>query len=321
VEVGKFSTERFFSGPCQRLQLALPLPGWALLRMNAELLQEARREQPNAILFWRPTHVLPKTVRAIRRLGIQVISYNNDDPFGPKAYGNCPWHHHWLWFWFLRCVPIFDVAFFYRKVNRQEAIQHGARRAEILLPYFSPWEHHQVMLNLHEREQFKSDVVFVGHYEPDGRAEGIRALMEAGIAVKIWSGGDWPRQALGHFYDLIQPIEPALGPNYAKALSGAKICLAFLSKLNRDTYTRRCFEIPACGRPMLAERTADLMSMFKEDEEACYFSSPKELVEKAQWLLKNPEIRKRIAAAGRQRVFADGHDVISRARQFLINIS
>jgi spore maturation protein CgeB len=141
--------------------------------------------------------------------------------------------------------------------------------------------------------------------------------MEAEIQVKIWSGGDWPRQILGNLYNHLQPIEPVLGNDYPKALCGAKICLAFLSKLNRDTYTRRCFEIPACGRLMLAERTDDLQKLFKEDEEACFFSSNEELVQKVRWLLANPEIRERIAAAGLQRVWADGHDVASRARQFL----
>ena len=123
---------------------------------------------------------------------------------------------------------------------------------------------------------------------------------------------------LGDAYNHFAPIVPVEGDNYTKALCGAKICLAFLSKLNRDTYTRRCFEIPACGRVMLAERTEDLQKMFKEDEEACFFSSNEELLEKVQWLLANPERREAIAKAGLRRVWTDGHDVKSRA-QFFIN--
>jgi spore maturation protein CgeB len=60
--------------------------------------------------------------------------------------------------------------------------------------------------------------------------------------------------------------------------------------------------------------------MFKEDEEACFFSSNEELVAKAKWLLANPDIRERIAQAGLRRVWANGHDVNSRARQFLETI-
>ena len=71
---------------------------------------------------------------------------------------------------------------------------------------------------------------------------------------------------------------------------------------------------------MLAERTDDLLQMFKENEEACFFSSNKELVEKARWLIDNPNIREEIAQAGMKRVWEDGHDVTSRARYFIETI-
>ena len=59
------------------------------------------------------------------------------------------------------------------------------------------------------------------------------------------------------------------------------------------------------------------MTLFKEDDEACFFSSSKELVEKAEWLLENDDCRERIAKAGCRRVWSDLHDVESRAKQFL----
>ena len=95
------------------------------------------------------------------------------------------------------------------------------------------------------------------------------------------------------------------------------MCLCFLSKLNRDTYTRRCFEIPACGKLLLSERTEDLMKMFTEDEEAVFFSTPEELVEKALWLSQHPEDVERIARAGMQRVHLDGHSVKDRMKEFV----
>ena len=183
--------------------------------------------------------------------------------------------------------------------------------------WFEPEIHRPVSLTQDEHKRFGCDVVFVGHYEPDGRENYLRALVDAGLSVKLYGGGYWTKQVLGNLYDYFAPIVPAEGENYAKALCGAKVCLAFLSKLNRDTYTRRCFEIPACGRVMLAERTDDLLGMFKENKEACFFSSREELVAKARWLVANPEIRDKIAQAGLRRVWADGHDVKSRAAAFL----
>jgi hypothetical protein len=110
------------------------------------------------------------------------------------------------------------------------------------------------------------------------------------------------------------PIQTVWGREYNAALCGAKIALCFLSKLNRDSYTRRCFEIPASGTMLLSERTTDLETLYDAGKEADYFSTPHELVEKLELYLRNDDIRKAVAAAGHKRVMADGHDVVSRMR-------
>jgi spore maturation protein CgeB len=317
VEVSALTISNFFQGFLGHIQRAVPLPGPALFRLNCAVVSAAKDQKPDLVLFWRPTHILPNTIRKLESIGVKTASYNNDDPFGPKVHGNVPWHHHFLWHWYIECLSLFSYNFFYREINCAEAKAFGARHTEVLLPYFVPWHDHPIQLTDAEQQRYETDVVFVGHHEPDGREDSIRALVTVGIHVKLWGGHYWSRVVLGDLYDNLSPIVPADGDAYAKALCGAKICLCFLSKLNRDTYTRRCFEIPACGKVMLAERTDDLLQFFTEDEEACFFSSPEELVHKAQWLIHNPDIRERIAQAGLRRVWADGHDVASRAKYFL----
>jgi len=317
IEVSALTTSNFFKGSWGRIQKKIPFPGPGLLCLNRAVVAAVKEQQPDLVLFWRPTHVLPKTISMVKSMGVRTVSYNNDDPFGPKAHGNVPWHHHFLWHWYMKCLPLLEYNFFYRKINCVEAKEHGVRHAEVLLPYYIPWQDRPVQLTAAELRRYETEVVFVGHYEPDGREGSIRALVNAGIRVKLWGGHYWSSTVLGDLFANLSPIVPAEGSDYAKALCGAKVCLCFLSKLNRDTYTRRCFEIPACGKVMLAERTNELMQFFKEDEEACFFSSPEELVSKTQWLIKNPDIRERIAQAGLRRVWADGHDVASRAKYFL----
>lgn len=90
------------------------------------------------------------------------------------------------------------------------------------------------------QQRYETDVVFVGHCEPDGREDSIRTLVLAGMRVKLWGGHYWSRARLEVISDHLAPIVPAERDLYRKALSGAKIFLCFLSKLNRDTYTRRC---------------------------------------------------------------------------------
>ncbi|PCJ59294.1 MAG: hypothetical protein COA79_11395 [Planctomycetota bacterium] len=321
VEVTSLSISKYFKGLFGRLQSAIPFLGLAVFRLNKDVIQEVKIQKPHLVLFWRPTHVLPKTIKKIASMGVNTASYNNDDPFGPKAHGNVPWHHHFLWHWYIKCLPLFNYNFFYRKVNCTEARMFGAKHTEVMLPYFMPWKDHPVKLTKVEKQRYETDLVFVGHHEKDERVNHIGALIKAGIRVKIWGGPYWNHKVLGELYDQLAPIELADGDAYAKSLCGASVCLCFLSKLNRDTYTRRCFEIPACGKVMLAERTDELLAMFKEDNEACFFSSTDELVAKAQWLVDNPKIQEEIAQAGLKRVWADGHDVVNRAKYFISMIN
>ncbi len=317
VEISIFSTSRFFKGFFGRVQKKFPFPLYSFSKLNKEIVKSVKSESPDLVLFWRPTHIRPKTINLLSNMGIKSVSYNNDDPFGPQKHMNAPWHHQYLWYWYLKCLPFFNYNFFYRKINCEESKDLGATHADVLLPYFLPWQDRPVYLTEIDKQRYDTDVVFVGHYEADGREVSIRTLVSAGIRVKLWGGHYWTRSVLGDAYDKLSPIVAVHGTEYAKALCGAKICLCFLSKINRDTYTRRCFEIPACGKVLLAERTWDLISFFKEDEEACFFSTPDELLRKVQWLISNPDIRERIAQAGLRRVWEDRHDVISRAEYFL----
>jgi spore maturation protein CgeB len=204
----------------------------------------------------------------------------------------------------------------YRKVNIGEYRAAGGRHIELLMPYYTPEVHRPIVLTPDEQARYACDLVFVGHYENDGRMEYLRALVKAGLQVRLFGGKYWDAKVLGELAGYFGAISPVLDKEYAKALIGAKLCLAFLSKLNRDTYTRRSFEIPACGGVMLSERTDDLMQLYKEGEEVAFFSSPQELVETAMSLLAHRERRTQIARAGHARCVNDGHDVLSRMRQF-----
>lgn len=312
-----FSFGDYFAGLIGHYQSAIPFPGPALLGINKQLLKKASIEQPEVVFVWRGTHILPGTIKQLNRSGILTVSYNNDDPFGPLVHGNTSWYHRLLWMWYLKCLKETDINLVYRPINVQEAVSLGATNVYVLKPYFIPEYHHPVLLSEADKERFDCDIVFVGHYEADDRVKYLRALAKSGFQIRLHGDHYWTPKVLGDLYSYFAPIAPVQGDDYPKALCGAKVCLAFLSKMNRDTYTRRCFEIPACGKVMLAERTDDLLEMFREDVEACFFSSSGELVEKAKWLVENPDVAVKIGKAGHRKVWRNGHDVTSRVRSFL----
>jgi hypothetical protein len=319
-EVSRFAWHSYFSNSGQgflsrlwrRLQYKY-LFGPQLQRLNADLIEQARAAQPTLIFIYRGTHILPATIRALRQHipGVAIVGYNNDDPFAPAQ-------PRWLWRHFLACLPEYDAALAYRQHNLQEFGRHGARQVYLLRSWFVPEFNHPVRLSVAEREQFECDVVFVGHYENDGRLQMLEEVAKSGLHLRLFGPTGWDEPvARSPWLRTLAPVRPVWGEDYNKALCGAKVALCFFSKLNRDSYTRRCFEIPATGTLMLSEHSAELESLFSEGTEADYFRSTDECMRKLRFYMANNERREAVAAAGMRRVHEDGHDVQSRLRMLL----
>ena len=314
AEVIELPVLRWFA-PLRAAQTRLLLgPGPALA--NAALVLACARERPDAVLLWRTPWVKPLALRLARAAGAGLLAlYNNDDPFGPDRDRR-------IWRAFRRLIPHADLCLAYREVNLAEYRAAGARRVALLRSGFDPLVHRPP----HEppppgaSAAPTADVVFVGHGEDDERLEALDALAQTSLTVRVHGTG-WERLLRGRPAARYLPIQVALGQEYVRAIASAKVALAFLSRRNRDGYTRRCFEIPAIGALLLAPRTPELLRLFREDVEAAFFSSPAELVAQARRYCGDASLRARVAAAGRARVLQDGHDLVSRARELLATLS
>jgi spore maturation protein CgeB len=207
----------------------------------------------------------------------------------------------------------------YRHHNVTDFIRAGAKRVRLLRSWFVPERNHPVTLSREDQERFGCDVAFVGHNEPDERVEYLEEVVRQGFSLRLYGPGyDWdPVISKSSWLRHLTPVRLVWGEEYNKALCGAKVTLCFLSKLNRDTYTRRCFEIPATKTFLMAEYSDDLASIYKEGAEAEFFRSKQELVTKLRTYIDNAEWRASVALAGYDRVIADSHDVVSRMRQVL----
>ncbi len=323
-DVRGFLWHEYFKPPASMLARRLLWPfyraqdkfvrGPAVSRLNRDLARLAAEFRPDLLFVYRGTHVKAATLRKIRSLvpRIAIAGYNNDDPFGP-GQPRYRWRH------FLGCLPEYDVTLAYRHHNLDEFSRHGARRVRLLRSWFIPERNHPVNLTEQDAAQFATDVVFAGHYEDDGRVELLEAVVQQGWRLRLFGPPDYWNPVLEHSTALrhLRPVRQVWGEEYNKALCGAKVALCFFSRLNRDTYTRRCFEIPATGTMMLSEYSDDLASLFAEGREADYFRSKEELLAKLALYIGDDARRDSVAAAGMARVRADGHDITSRLRELL----
>lgn len=308
-QVTPFRMSPYFAGNIfGRLQNRF-LFGPSVNKLNTDLLESARQVMPDVVMCYRALPVKPETVEQLvqegRATNRVVASYNNDNAFGElasKAY----------WRLYKRAVPYFDLHLAYRDAD----VTHLGKSSStyVLHPHNLPWLHR--VLPESEIVGWNSDICFLGHYEPDRRKSELDALMRAVPATYSLHGSLWgnnSRHMAWHDMD----TRELQGEDYVRALNGAKIALVFFSTWNADTFTRRVFEIPACGTMMLSQRTDTMLGLYAEDKEAVYYDSIDELIDKARFYLKNDAIRRRIAQAGLKRCQTSGYDIYSRMKEWI----
>ncbi|GIU70075.1 MAG: hypothetical protein KatS3mg002_1311 [Candidatus Woesearchaeota archaeon] len=85
------------------------------------------------------------------------------------------------------------------------------------------------------------------------------------------------------------------GNDYFITFNKTKININILRDQNRDAHNMRTFEIPASCAFMLHEYSKDAIDLFKPGEEAEYYQSVEEFLDKFKFYLNNDSIREKIA--------------------------
>jgi spore maturation protein CgeB len=278
-------------------------------RCNEALLDTIGCEKPDVILLYKPIYLFSCTIAKIRQISdATLVSQCNDNPYEDGERFRLWRHYH-------KNIQLCDLNFFSRPSDCEYAARENVPNPRWLKFYYVDGFHRPV-----ERvaSAYKNDVVFIGHYEADGRDAVLEYLLENGIKLRVF-GPEWKRAPRRKLIGQ-QLIQPVFGEDYVRYLSAAKIALVFLSHRNKDQYTCRCFEIPACRTLMIAPRTEVLGELYKENEEAVFFDGKQELLEKIRLYLADDAGRRYIAEAGYRRCMADGHTNIDRAAEIIRSI-
>lgn len=235
----------------------------------------------------------PALVRELRRRAGYVLNYNNDDPFGSRD------GRHWDTY--RSAVPEYDLVVVVRHCNVDEAFAAGARDVLRVWMTYDEVAHRPLALSADELARWRSDVTFVGTWMPE-RGPFLADLLRQSLPLTVFGNG-WARSAeWGVLAGAVRPA--ALGDDYARAISGARVCLGLLSKGNRDLHTQRSLEIPAIGGLLCAERTSEHASLYSDGVEALLWADSDECAAKCRMVLADPELATSIAAAGRERLRA-----------------
>jgi spore maturation protein CgeB len=199
--------------------------------------------------------------------------------------------------------------------------QAGAKEVRYLPMAADPSVHRPLELTQDEREEFGSDVSFVGAGYANRREIFPRLL-----------GHDWTFKLWGNEWDGAADLTPVLQRNGARIDTDTcqKVFNASAVNLNLhswagagldpdgDFVNPRTFELAACGAFQLTDRRSLMPDLFTESEMATV-SSPDELPGKIARWLGEPEQRVAMAAQARRRVLAE-HTYVHRMRDLLSQI-
>lgn len=273
--------------------------GWTLdvQRSSHRLLQAVANVQPNLVWVDKGVTIRPDVLREIRnsRAGVKLIHFCLDDMGMPHNQSSQ----------YLESVPLYDLHVTTKSYNVNELKEMGAKDVLFVNNGFCPLTHKPFAPTREDEVLYGGQVGFIGTYEED-RADAISKIAARGYRVRIWGNG-WSGWAKRNLSVQVEN-RPIIGERYARAIAHFKINLGFLRKLNRDLQTTRSVEIPACGGFLLAERTTEHSQLFKEGEEAEFFSDDHELVEKVAYYLEHEPQRRAITDAGLQRTRASKYE-------------
>lgn len=279
-------------------------------RRHVHLLRtEANRFGPDVIIILKGLHLSANDIHNLRCNNCWVCNINHDDFFSTNPNN---WSHLQR-----QAIPAYDWIFTTREVNVEEVCKLNPNVEFLQFAYY-PRIHRIVPIPESERGRWSVDVAFVGTYEAQ-RARLLEYLVSRVPARYAVFGAQWEKLRRRSPLRRWVCHEELWLDDFAKALGGAKVSLGFLRKENRDDYTQRTFEIPACGGCFLAERTKRHGEFYVEGQQAEFFGAdaPDELCRKVRNLLEDGEHREIIRNGGHAALLRQKHTYRDRMEQLI----
>lgn len=283
--------------------------GPEVARFNRDVLRMADEYKPDILWADKQLWLRPSTLEKLRKRGILTASYMIDNFFGPRRDPG--------WRLYAKDIPHYDLHITQRDTNVRDYLAAGAQHALKIQTAYEPTVHFPPPEGWSDKDRDR-EVSFVGT-PYDQRAEFLTRLnMQDGVPLTVNGGLVW-KKALGPAATeaIYRGNGELFQADYREAIWRSKINLSFLTHANQDEFVHKSFEITACGGFLLAERSPGHLARFIEDEEAVFFSTYEECLEKIRRYLPDEEARTRIARAGLKRAQTSGYDNDTQVKKVL----
>jgi spore maturation protein CgeB len=275
---------------------------WEWWGFQRDLLTRLSSLKPRLVLV---TGILPlasSVFEAIHRQGGQVVNYLTDDPWNPI-------HRRRQ---FLANLPLYDHIFSTKEALRQRLEAAGAVSTSWLPFAYDPALHKPPPLEPGDPERFGVDVAFVGTGARE-RLPWLAAMADPpGPRCRLY-GNSWNGLATPGW----ERHGAVTGPDYAKAISRARLVLGLLRQANGDLSTDRSYEIGAIGGCGLYADTPEHRALLPGYPEVGFFRTPAQMRSHAERILADPALQRDLRNLGAQALRRPEHTYGERLRQIL----
>ncbi|MBA3921777.1 MAG: glycosyltransferase [Nostocaceae cyanobacterium] len=277
-----------------------PIEWWSFNHKIIALIEEF---YPKIVLI---TGIIPlqdDVFNMCDKIGAKVVNYLTDSPWSrqnshPKFMAN---------------LPKYDFIFSTKKALIPDLINFGVKQVKFLPFAFDPFVHRYLPPeNILICESQMPDVCLVGGADKD-RINFIRDFLidfdgKLGLYGTYWDKD----QKLKQYYRGV-----VLGDDFCKVLQKCKINIGVVRRANRDEHSMRSYEIPACGGVGIYEDTCEHRDLFLGYPQYGFFTSPKDLADKSNWLLEHPLELEQMRQLGIQMVVKESNTYTARLRTIL----
>ncbi len=241
------------------------------------------------------------TIKRLKLNGIRCVNFLTDDPWNPSHRSN----------WSLRALKEYHIIFTPRRANIRDLESLGCARV-VYMPFGYDEElFHPITSKNDTKENY--DLFFAGGADGD-RLPLIHSLIAAGLQVRLY-GDYWERyvETRANYCGYAQPGEVRRG------FAEARLSLILVRRANRDGHVMRSYEAAACKGCLLVEDTPEHREIYGEGEGVVeYFSTAREMLEKAKFLIACPQIRSRMREAVFKKIVIDGKNTYSARIKMIV---
>jgi spore maturation protein CgeB len=270
IEIQNLFFDYYFKNVLNKISFRL---GFSAIydRINNYVLNQTENQTYDLIWVFKGMELYPSTLQKLRKQSKRLINFNPDNPFifSGKGSGNSN---------VTNSINLFDEHFTYDSSIKDRLINEFGVKCT-LVPF--GFDQEIILDNELSNLEEVNSVCFLGN--PDSyRAEILKSVLDQGLPLHVY-GFKWDK-FLKH--PLVKCHEPVYERKFLQIIRSYRVHLNIMRIHNLDSHNMRSIEIPGCGGIMLAPKTKDHVNFFEEGKEAFFYSSGKDLVNKAKSILE-----------------------------------